>query len=151
MQAQARTYLFIHLFIFKMLWARPWGISSWLKVPSNHNKDINTKNILFLRHVLRTKGVGGKNKSMEIIMLTGENTIEDWILKSRHSHWHGRLEKFFPHAQQNWGSHWYKYTPGILLAVVNKINNYETRDQKFSNYCSTQQDYETHLWYTKIH
>jgi hypothetical protein len=34
MHAQEETwsYLFIYLFIFKALWARPWGISSWLEV-----------------------------------------------------------------------------------------------------------------------
>jgi hypothetical protein len=83
-------------------------------------------------------------------MQVGKITIDDRTLKSRHSHRHGRIKKFFPHAVQNWGSHWYIYTAGNLLAVVNKIHNLETRAQKFSNCCSTQQDYETHLLYTKI-
>jgi hypothetical protein len=49
--ACSRRDLFIYLFIFEILWARPWGISSWLEVRSNHDKDINTKNILVLQHV----------------------------------------------------------------------------------------------------
>jgi hypothetical protein len=50
LHAQEGTCLFIYLF-FKRLWARPWGISSWLKVRRNHDKDINIKNILVLQHV----------------------------------------------------------------------------------------------------
>jgi hypothetical protein len=48
--ACSRRDIIIYLF-FKRLWARPWGIGSWLKVRSNQDKDINTKNILVLRHV----------------------------------------------------------------------------------------------------
>jgi hypothetical protein len=142
--ACSRRDIFIYLFIFKMLWARPWGISSRLKDQSNPDKDMNTRNILVLHHV-KTPWGGRNTCRQERSPLTIE------FRKSRHSHWHGRIEKFFPHAEQNWGSHWYKYTHGILLAVVKKIHNLEIRAQKFSNYCSTQQDYETHLWYTKIH
>jgi hypothetical protein len=83
-------------------------------------------------------------------MQAGKITTDDRTLKSRHSHRHGRIKKLFPHVGQNWGSHWYIYTAGNLLAVVNKIHNLETRAQKFSNCCSTQQDYEIHLLYTKI-
>jgi hypothetical protein len=68
-----------------MLWARPWGMSSWLKVQSNHDKDINTKNILVF-HMLKDKR-GWREKQVDgDNMLIGEITIEDWILRSRHSH-----------------------------------------------------------------
>jgi hypothetical protein len=50
LHAPEGTWIFIYL-LFKMRWARPWGISSWLEVRSNHDKDINTKNILVLQHV----------------------------------------------------------------------------------------------------
>jgi hypothetical protein len=75
MHAQEGTYLFIYLFIFEMFWARPWGISSWLKVRSNQDKYINTKIILVLQHVYGQKG-------RREIQVNGNNHVD-----RRKHHW----------------------------------------------------------------
>jgi hypothetical protein len=72
MLKKGHNYIFI---TFKRLWARPWGISSWLHVRSNQDKDINTKNILVLQHVWG-QGVGGKILVDGNDMMIGESLLK---------------------------------------------------------------------------
>jgi hypothetical protein len=72
--ACSRRDIIIYLF-FKRLWARPRGISSWLHVRSNHDKDINTKNTLVLQHVWG-QGVEGKIQVDGNDMMIGESLLK---------------------------------------------------------------------------
>jgi hypothetical protein len=88
--ACSRRDIIIYLFIFKRLWARPWGMSSWLHVRNNQDKDIKYEEYPSASTCLRTRGwreiqVDEDNKLVE------EITIGDWIIRSRHSHWHSRI------------------------------------------------------------
>jgi hypothetical protein len=75
-----------YLFIFQKVVSKTTGkISSWLHVRSNQDKDINTKNILALQHVWGQRG-WRENTSRRKWLDDRRITIEDWILRSRHSH-----------------------------------------------------------------
>jgi hypothetical protein len=72
--ACSRRDLIIYLF-FKRLWARPRGISSWVHVRNDHDKDINTKNILELQHVWG-QGVERKVQVDGNDMMIGESLLK---------------------------------------------------------------------------
>jgi hypothetical protein len=78
-----------YFFILQKVVSKTMRIGLRWKVRSNQDKDINTKNTLVLQHVW---GHGLKENTNRRKWLDDRRiTIEDWILRSRHSHWHSRI------------------------------------------------------------